>query len=75
MKSCMIKSVRQSAGLGDEEDAPHFYTNTSESINRMLKDQVQHSKCQLNEFIDRMLDFVENQESHMKKAVCRMGDW
>ena len=75
MKLCMLKNTRQSAGLCSKGETLHFYTNQSESINRMLKDQVHHSKCQLNEFIDHMLAFVENQESHMKKSVCRMGDW
>ena len=36
IKECMITNVRKKAGLAENEK---FYTDTSESVNRMLKDK------------------------------------
>ena len=72
MCTTMIKCVREKGGLTNEEQ---FYTNTSESINEVLKDKVAFKKCKLNQFVDHMLEVVRRQEKEMKKAICRLGDW
>lgn len=70
--SSMIKAVREKAGLSNED---RFYTNTSESINEVFKDEVDFKKSTLNQFVDRALSIVRRQEKDLKRAVCRVGDW
>ncbi len=72
MCTTKIRNVREKAGLLNEE---RFYTNTSESINEVLKAKVEFKKCKLNQFVDHMLQLVKRQEKDMRRAVCRVGDW
>lgn len=62
--SSMIKAVREKAGLSNED---RFYTNTSESINEVFKDEVDFKKSTLNQFVDRALSIVRRQEKDMKR--------
>ena len=74
MKCTMLKSVREKAGLAVGDTVSPFYTNSRESLNRMLKEKVNHSKSGLNDFVDHMMEFVKQQDNEMKRAVCRVGD-
>ena len=73
MKCNMIRSVRERASLSVGDTIPEFYTNASESLNRMLKDKVNHSKSGLNAFVDHMMKFVQQQDNELKRSVSRVG--
>ena len=76
MSNTVIKSVRNAAGLSlSDGSTKRFYTNASESLNQMLKEEVNYKASHLHKFIDEMYDFMKRQENDMKKAVYRSGDW
>ena len=66
-------SVREKAGLGSPPSS--FYNNRSESINKLLKKHVQHQKSSLPEFVRQLYRFIQDQDTNMKKACVRVGDW
>ncbi|MBC6401887.1 MAG: hypothetical protein GDA37_12950 [Ekhidna sp.] len=70
---CMLPDVRKKAGLGDEPD--HFYTNMSESLNNILKNRTEYKEQEFRSFVEKMYDFVQSQESLLRKAVIRADRW
>ena len=70
---CMLKNVRVKAGMGQKPD--HFYTNTSESMNKTLEERTDYKAQGLRQFIDKMFIFHKAQENLIKKAVLRNDRW
>ena len=69
--SCMIHSVRSSAGLGCPPCS--YTTNNNESINRVLKEKVSFKKQEWPEFNLKMLEL--EQQDEYSKAVCVCGEY
>ena len=70
---CMLPGIRKKAGLGEEPD--HFYTNMSESLNNALKSRTEYKEQDFRSFVEKMYDFVQSQESLLRKAVIRIDRW
>jgi hypothetical protein len=71
--SSTLRGVREKAGLGCP---PHpYYTNSNESMNRVIKEKTQWKKSQLPEFLDRMKELVCEQQCELEKAVIGTGEY
>ena len=73
VESSMLKSVRQSAGLGSPPD--QFYTNDIESINRVIKRKTDYKTSEWPEFCKLAKELVDDQESAIEKAVIGVGEY
>ena len=69
----VIQHPRIKAGMGNPP--PAFYNNRSKSINRVLKQQVDHKKCRLPHFIDEMYQLVMKQMNMKHKADHHDEEW
>ena len=65
----MLKSKRESAGLGSPPDP--YYTNDVES----LKHQNSYKPHQLPEFVKSMKSMFEDQKQEIDKAVVGIGEY
>ena len=76
IKQTMLCSKRRLAGLGDPPLA--FTTNASESINALLKNQVQHKKSDVPLFLDRFKAAIDEhqriRESHSGQGKVQVQD-
>ena len=73
IKSTMIRSVREAAGLGDPPS--EFCTNDSEAINSALKQFLGFKKPDWPIFNDKMRKFVFNQQEEVCKAIISLGQY
>ena len=73
VESSMLRSVRQSAGLGSPPD--QFYTNDIESINRVIKRKTGYKTSEWPEFCRLAKELVGDQESEIEKAVIGIGEY
>jgi len=73
VESSMLKSVRQSSGLGSPPDA--FYTNDVESANRIIKRKTNYKAFEWPDFCKLAKDLVEEQENEIEKAVIGVGEY
>ena len=73
VESSMLRSVRQSAGLGNPPD--QFYTNDIESINRVIKRKTNYKTSEWPEFCRLAKELVDEQESEIEKAVLGIGEY
>lgn len=67
---CVLPSVRMKAGLKDS--SLHFTTNCSESLNHVIKKQVDWKENKLPMLIESLSDHYK--EEH-EKAVVGRGEW
>ena len=67
----MRKDLREVAGLGSPPAI--FTTNSSESMNAMLKNEVSFKKTQWSEFVDQMKSLVEEQREEVIRALSGRG--
>ena len=71
--STMLASVRKAAGLGNP---PVQYTqNRNESINRLLKDRTDYTKCSWAGLNDILYELVKNQESEFERSITSSGEY
>ena len=63
----MLRPVREEAGLGSPPE--HFYTNSSECINNVLKVKVNYKRSELSQFVDKVHELVEEQDLELHLAV------
>lgn len=71
--SSMLASVRRAAGLGS---CPLQYTqNRNESINRLLKDRTDYSKCSWSTLNDILYELVKNQEAEFERTITSSGEY
>ena len=73
VRNCMLKSKRESAGLGSPPDP--YYTNDVESKNRVLKHQNSYKPHQLPEFVQSMKSLYEDQKQEIDKAIVGIGEY
>ena len=69
-KSCMLKPVRQAAGLGSE-----FFTNDSEAINSAIKQFLKFKKLDWPTFNENMKRFVLDQQEEVSKTIVGTGQY
>ena len=73
LQKTMLKSICRKAGLGNPPTP--FTTNTSESVNSLLKHGMDYKKSELPEFLDKLKSVIDDQEKEMEKAVLRRGKY
>lgn len=73
MKSSMIASVRESAGLGSPPVA--YTTNRNESMNNVAKAYANYRQSNWVELADNMFGLVNTQSKEVEKAVFGMGEY
>ena len=75
MKTSMIASVRQDAGLG--YPPTQYTTNRNESINRVVQ-QYCNTDCTYSMWIqlsNKLYDLIINQQKEVEKAIYGMGEY
>ena len=73
IKQTMLRSKRRQAGLGDPPVV--FTTNASESINALLKNQVQHKKSDVPLFLDKLKAAIDEQQRELERAIVDKGKY
>ena len=73
MKTTMIKSIREEAGLGLPPEP--FTTNASETINSVIKAHVNYKPSQLMEFVGKLKELIDEQEREIERAVIKRGKY
>lgn len=71
MKEHMLPALRTEVGLGSPPEP--YYQNKSESMNEVIKDQVQYQESELPEFIKKVSCIGERHKDLLRKAVARTG--
>lgn len=72
-KSCMLRPVRQAAGLGDPPS--EFFTNDSEAINSAIKQYLKFKKLDWPTFNESMKRFVMDQQEEVSKSIVGTGQY
>ena len=72
IKACVLPSVRKRAGF---DSTCKFTTNMSESINNVIKEQVEWKEHKLPELIDHLKSIVDRHLEQLRKAVISRGEW
>ena len=73
VKKCMLRLVRQQAGLGCPPDA--FKTNASERVNASLKNKVDYKRHELPVFLDKLREAIVEQDVELSRAVIGCGKY
>jgi len=73
IKSSMLMSLREAAGLGSPPSP--FYTNDNEALNSMLHEKVKYKKSQWHEFNESMKELVTESYRLVELAIIDMGDF
>ena len=73
LKSTMLQGIREKAGLGSPPST--FTTNSSETINSIIKKHVNFKSHQLVEFVDLLKEAVDEQEHDLERAVIGQGKY
>ena len=68
--NCAILSVRKQAGI-----TKPYTTNNSESMNHVLKQEVDWKENKLPVLIQHVKNVVDRHQAEMEKAVIRRGEW
>ena len=68
--NCAILSVRKQAGI-----TKPYTTNNSESMNHILKQEVDWKENKLPVLIQHVKNVVDRHQAKMEKAVIRRGEW
>lgn len=73
IRDTMLRQVREECGLGYPPQ--QFTTNACESANFMLKNKVNYKRSELSVFIQKLREFVEEQENEIERAVIGHGKY
>lgn len=73
VKKTMLKETRIDAGLGNPPS--YFTTNSTESINAMLKNKVNYKKSELPEFLEKLRSVIDEQEKELERAIIDCGQY
>ena len=71
-KKSILPSVRRLAGF---KDSSFFTTNCSESLNHVIKQEVQWKESKLPQLIDNLKSVTDDQIRETEKAVIGQGEW
>ena len=69
IQKTMLHSIREESGL------VILTTNASESINALLKHNVDYKNHQLLAFIDKVRKSVDKQKQEVERAIVNHGKW
>ena len=69
----MLKETRIKAGLGNPPS--YFTTNSSESVNALLKNKVEYKKSELPEFLEKLRSVINEQEKELERAIIDRGKY
>ncbi len=69
----MLRPVREECGLGNPPES--FTTNSSESINALLKQKVDYKKNNLPDFIEKVKQLIVEQHNEIQRAVINQGKY
>ena len=69
---CVLPEVRKKAGI---DPKLKFTTNISESINKVIKSEVEWKESKLPVLIDHLKTITEQHISELEKAVIERGEW
>ena len=69
----MLHSIRQECSLGCPPKP--FTTNSSESINAVLKWKVNYKKSELPDFIDIIKQVIDEQQREVERAIIGRGKY
>ena len=69
---CVLPKVRVKAGL---KESCHFTTNTSESLNHVIKQEVEWKENKLPMLIEHLKSLTDQYNSELEKAVIGRGQW
>ena len=72
IKQAMLRPVRVRAGLGNPPST--FTTNASESINALLKNQVEYKKSDVPVFLDKLQNAIDKQKE-VERAITNIGKY
>ena len=73
IKQAMLRPVRLRAGLGNPPES--FTTNASESINALLKNQVEYKKNDVPAFLDKLQAAISEQQREVERAIVNTGKY
>ena len=73
IKQAMLRPVRVRAGLGNSPST--FTTNASESINALLKNQVEYKKSDVPVFLDKLQNAIDEQQKEVERAIVNIGKY
>lgn len=73
IKQAMLRPVFIRAGLGNPPVT--FTTNASESINALLKNQVEYKKNDVPVFLDKLQGAVDEQQREVERAIVNTGKY
>ena len=73
IKQAMLRPVRIKAGLGNPPS--NFTTNASESINALLKNQVEYKKSDVPVFLEKLRDAIDEQQREVERAIVNTGKY
>ena len=69
---CALPEVRTKAGINPLQ---HFTINTSESLNHIIKLEVEWKENKLPNLIDHLKNIVDRQKSELEKSIVGRGQW
>ena len=67
---CALPEVRTKAGINPLQ---HFTTNTSESLNHIIKVEVEWKENKLPDLINHFKNIVDRQKSELEKSIVGQG--
>ncbi len=70
---CVLPKARRQAGCVDPTS--FFTTNSSESLNHVIKQEVEWKESQLPQLIESLKSITNDQNSEVEKAVVGRGEW
>ena len=70
---CVLPVVRSKAGY--KNPTCFFTTNSSESLNHLIKQEVEWKESQLPKLIDSLKAIANDHHSELEKAVINRGEW
>ena len=72
-KNCVLPEARRLAGCGDP--TCFFTTNSSESLNHIIKQEVEWKETKLPILIEKLKSIIDDQICQNEKAVISQGEW
>ena len=69
---CALPEIRSKAGL---DPSHHFTTNNSESLNHVIKQEVDWKESKLPVLVEHLRSVVKRHNAELEKAVIRIGEW
>ena len=72
-KNCVLPEARRLAGCKDP--TCFFTTNSSESLNHIIKQEIEWKETKLPMLIERLKSITDDQVCQTEKAVINQGEW